>query len=454
MPMANTEPLKQAPPVSSLPGIRSVPQPPSDTGRAARTGLWVLGLGLGGFLLWAGLAPLDEGVPSQGVVAIDTKRKAVQHLSGGIVKQVFVREGDVVHAGQPLIALDDAVAKANYEAVRQRYLGLRAVQGRLLAEQSGAATIAFHQDLQVALVDPLIQQQMKNQEQLIQSRRAALRADLQGMEENIQGQNALLQAYAGMLTSRRGQRALLEEELRHTRELVKEGYSPRNRQLELERMVADSSLAITELLGNTARTQRTVGEMRQKALARQQEYRKEVETNLADITREVQSDADKVTALKADLDRTEIRAPAAGQVVGLAVQTVGAVVQAGQQLMGIVPPDEPLVLEARVAPHLIDKVRPGLHADVRFTAFAHSPQLVVQGELASVSGDLLTDAQSGVTYYLARVKVTPDGMKTLGARHLQPGMPAEVVIKTGERTMLTYLLGPLLKRVSGSLKEE
>lgn len=452
--MAHTEPLKQAPAISSLPGARSAPLPPSDTGRAARTGLWVLGLGLGGFLLWAAVAPLDEGVPSQGVVAIDTKRKAVQHLSGGIVKQVFVREGDVVQAGQPLISLDDAVAKANYEAVRQRYLGLRAVQGRLLAEQSGAAAIVFHPDLQAAVADPLIQQQMKNQEQLIQSRRAALRADLQGIEESIQGQNALLQAYAGMLTSRRGQLASLEEELRHTRELVKEGYSPRNRQLELERMVADSNLAITELLGNTARTQRTVGEMRQRALARQQEYRKEVETNLADITREVQSDADKFTALKADLDRTEIRAPATGQVVGLAVQTVGAVVQAGQQLMGIVPPDEPLVLEARIAPHLIDKVRPGLHADVRFSAFAHSPQLVVQGELASVSGDLLTDAQSNQTYYLARVKVTPDGMKTLGARHLQPGMPAEVVIKTGERTMLTYLLGPLLKRVSGSLKEE
>lgn len=452
--MAHTEPLKQVPTASSLPGVRSVPPPPSDTGRAARTGLWVLGLGLGGFLLWAAVAPLDEGVPSQGVVAIDTKRKSVQHLSGGIVKQVFVREGDVVQAGQPLITLDDAVAKANYEAVRQRYLGLRAIQGRLLAEQSGSVTIVFHPDLQAAVTDPLIQQQMTNQEQLIQSRRAALRADLQGIEEGIQGQNAVLQAYAGMLTSRRGQLASLEEELRHTRELVREGYSPRNRQLELERMVADSSLAITELLGNTARTQRTVGEMRQRALARQQEYRKEVETNLADITREVQSDADKFTALKAELDRTEIRAPASGQVVGLAVQTVGAVVQAGQQLMGIVPPDEPLVLEARIAPHLIDRVRPGLHADVRFSAFAHSPQLVVQGELASVSGDLLTDAQSNQTYYLARVKVTPDGVKTLGPRHLQPGMPAELIIKTGERTMLTYLVGPLLKRVSGALKEE
>lgn len=452
--MANPEPLHPPASLSAHSRAQSTPLAPSDTGRAARIGLWVLGLGLGGFLVWAAVAPLDEGVPSQGVVAIDTKRKAVQHLSGGIVKQVFVREGDVVQMGQTLISLDDAVAKANYEAVRQRYLGLRAVQGRLLAEQSGAASIVFHPDLQAAAQDPLISQQMKNQEQLMLSRRAALRADLQGIEEGIQGQNALMQAYAGMLTSRRGQRALLEDELRHTRELVKEGYSPRNRQLELERLVAESNLSITELLGNTSRAQRGIGEMRQKMLARQQEYRKEVETTLADVTRDVQSDTEKYTALKADLDRMDIRAPASGQIVGLAVQSVGAVVQAGQHLMSIVPPDEPLVLEARIAPHLIDKVRPGLEADVRFTAFAHSPQLVVQGELASVSADLLTDTQSGVSYYLARVKVTPGGMKTLGERHLQPGMPAEVVIKTGERTMLTYLLAPLLKRMSGSLKEE
>ncbi len=436
-------------------GIRPAPvAPPSDTGRAARTGLLVLGLGLGGFLLWAALAPLDEGVPSPGMVAIDTKRKAVQHLSGGIVKQVFVREGDVVAAGQPLITLDDAVAKANYEAVRQRYLGLRAVQGRLLAEQAGAATISFHPDLVATRSDPLIGPQMQQQTQLMQSRRAALHAEVQAMEENIQGQNSLLHSIAGMLVGRRGQLDLLQDELNHTRELVKEGYIPRNRQLELERLVGDSNLAITELLGNTARTQRGIAEVRQKIMARQQEYRKEVETMLGDITREVQSDADKYVALKADLERTEIRSPAAGQVVGLTVQSVGAVVQAGQQLMGIVPPDEALILEARIAPHLIDKVHPGLHADVRFSSFAHSPHLVVEGEVASISGDLLTDMHTNVTYYLARVKVTPKGMKTLGSRLMQPGMPAEIVIKTGERTMLTYLLGPLLKRVASSLKEE
>ena len=150
----------------------SAPDAQADTGRAARVGLWALGLGFGGFLLWAGLAPLDEGVPSQGMVAIDTKRKAVQHLSGGIVKAVLVREGDVVKEGQTQIQLDEAVARANHEAVRQRYLGFRAMQGRLLAEQTGAASIAWHPDLKAEASDPLIQSQITTQEQLFRSRRA------------------------------------------------------------------------------------------------------------------------------------------------------------------------------------------------------------------------------------------------------------------------------------------
>ena len=429
--------------------------PPTDTGRAARVGLWALGLGLGGFLLWAGFAPLDEGVPSQGVVSIDTKRKVVQHLSGGIVREVFVHEGEIVKAGQPLMALDDATAKAAYETVRQRYLSLRATQGRLEAEQSGNGAIRFHQDVTSAAgADPLFRQLQDNQNQLLQSRRAALQADLQVIEESIQGQNVLQQSYTGMLESRRSQRALLEDELRHTRSLVQDGYAPRNRQLELERQVADNGLALTELQGNLLRSRRSVAELRQRAVARKQEYRKEVETAMSETAREVESDAQKVVALQADLSRTEILSPASGQVMGLAVQTVGAVIQPGQQLMAIVPPNEPLVLEARIAPHLIDRVKPGLQADVRFSAFAHSPQLVVHGELASVSGDLLTDQQTGVSYYLARVRITPEGMKQLGTHQLQPGMPAEVVIKTGERTMLTYLLGPLLKRMSGALKEQ
>ena len=427
----------------------------SDTSAVARTGLWVLGLGFGGFLLWAALAPLDEGVPTQGMVTLDTKRKTVQHLSGGIVKEVLVHEGQQVKEGDALLRLDGAVAKANYEAVRQRYLGYRAMQSRLFAEQASSATIDFHPDVKAAMSDPLIKQQVNTQQQLIQARRAALAADLQGIEESVQGLKEQLGSYQNILVQRRSQLALLNEELTNTRGMVKEGYAPRNRQLELERMVAESNAAIADLLGNSLRVNRQVAELSQRSLARKQEYRKEVESQLADVTREVQSDAEKFVAVTADLDRMEIKAPASGQVVGLTVQTVGAVLQPGQKLLDVVPDSQTLLLEAHIPPHLIDKMHAGLSTDVRFNSFANAPQLVVEGKVLSVSGDLLSDpAQPQFSYFLARVQVTPEGMKTLGKRQMQPGMPAEIVIKTGERSMLTYLLHPLVKRMASSLKEE
>lgn len=429
--------------------------PPTNTLQPMRLGLWVLGLGFGGFLLWMGLAPLDEGVPTQGIVAIDTKRKPVQHLSGGLVKDVLVKEGQFVKGNQELVRLDDAVARANYESVRQHYMVVRAMEGRLLAEQTGQARIEFHPDLLKEKNDPLIKQHVANQEQLFQSRRMALHAEQQAIEESIQGQMGAIQGYEGMLQSRKSQLSLLREELDGIRELVKEGYAPRTRQMELERMAADAMGSMADLQGNISRARSAIAEMKMRAVQRKQEYRKEVEGQLADVRREVQADAEKHTSSTNDLERMVIRAPAAGQVVGLAVQTVGGVIQPGQRLMDIVPQNEVLLLETRVAPHLIDSVHPGLLADVRFSSFAHSPQLVVEGKVESISGDLITDPQNpNITYYLARISVTAAGLKTLGSRQMQAGMPAEVIIKTGERSVLTYLLHPLLKRISASMKEE
>jgi len=257
-----------------------------------------------------------------------------------------------------------------------------------------------------------------------------------------------------MMINRKSQQSLLGEELINTRGLVKDGYAPRNRQLELERMAAEVSSGIAELQGNTIRAKRSVSEIRQRAISRQQEYRKEVESQLAEVTREVQSDSAKFRAAKEDLGRIDIKSPTAGQVVSLAVQTVGGVVAPGQKLMDIVPEDQALLLEVRVAPHLIDRVKSGLPVDVRFSSFANTPQLVVDGKVVSVSGDLLTDPQTGMGYYLARVGVTAEGHKKLGKRVLQPGMPVEVIFLTGERSMLTYLLSPLTKRLAASMKEE
>ena len=428
--------------------------PPTNTLQPMRLGLWVLGLGFGGFLLWMGLAPLDEGVPTQGMVAIDTKRKAVQHLSGGLVKEVLVKEGQFVAAEQVLVTLNDGVARANYEAVRQRYLGLRAMEGRLVAEQAGQGKISFHPDLVTAAHDPLILQHITNQQQLLQSRRMALQADMQAIEESIQGQLAAIQGYEGMQQSRNSQLALLQEELKGMRDLVKEGYAPRNKQMELERMVADATGSLAELQGSISRARSAIAEVKMRAIQRKQEYRKEVDTQMADVRREVQADAEKFKASSEELARMVIRAPAEGQVVGLAVQTVGGVIQPGQKLMDIVPQNEILLIETRVAPHLIDSVKPGLVTDVRFSSFAHSPQLVVPGRVDSISSDLITEPQTNMSYYLARVSVTAEGMKKLGSHQLQAGMPVEVIIKTGERTVLTYLLHPLLKRLAASMKEE
>ena len=428
----------------------------SDTRGIARKGLLVLALGLGGFCLWAAVAPLDEGVPTAGTVVIDTKRKAVQHLVGGIVDEVLVREGQMVEKDQVLMRLDDAVSRANFESIRQRYLGLSAMQVRLLAEQAGAKTLKFGEDLvSAAAADPFMAAQITNQRQLFQSRRQALAADLAEMDAAMESVVTQRDAAKTMLKQRESQLASLQEELRSLRGLVKDGYAPRNRLLELERTLADVMANKANLDGNILNAVSSTKQLRQRKLARQSEYRKEVETQLADVSREVQADAEKFKVQVADLKRVAIRSPAAGQVVGLAVQTVGAVVQSGQKLMDIVPEQQTLMVEARIAPHLIDKVHSGLVADIRFNTFAHSPQLVVPGEVVSVSGDLLADqgAQS-MPYFLARLQVTPEGMKKLGSRQMQAGMPAEVVVKTGSRTMLTYLLSPLLKRMATSLKEE
>ncbi len=427
---------------------------PSDTSRPARLGLWVLGIGFGGFLLWAGLAPLEEGVPTQGMVTIATKRKIIQHLTGGLVRKIYVKEGQFVKKGEPLIALDDSLVRANYEAVRQRYLTLRAMEGRLLAEQSGQSKITFHPDLLQEQNDPQVKQILSNQEQLFQARRQALASDMQADHEAVQGLQASLQGLDGALSSRKSQLQYIQEELKGIRDLVKEGYAPRNKQLDLERMAAEATGAIAETESNILRTNRQIAETRARAAQRVQEYRKEVEGTLADVRREVQSDQQRTKAAKDELDRMVIRAPEDGQVVGLVEQTVGGVIGPGQKLMDIVPQDEPLILEARVPPQMIDRIHKGLIADVRFSAFANSPALVVQGKVTSISSDVITDPRTGIPFYLGQIAITPEGVKQLGNHEMQAGMPAQVVFRTGERTVLTYLLHPFLQRLAASMKEE
>ena len=429
----------------------------TDTRTPMRLGFWVLVVGFGGFLLWAAIAPLDQGVPSQATVTIDKKRKPVQTLSGGLVEEVLVREGQMVQKGQVVAKLNSAMSTVNFEANKQRYMGFSATQSRLLAEQNGADSVSFEKDV-VQSNDPLVKQQVETQRTLFAARKAALQSDTNAIRQSIEGQLSFITGLKGQMVSNQQQLELFQKELKAVRELASEGYAPQTRIMELERQVAAAEGRGKDLVSSIARSQSAIGESEQRIAQRQQEYRKEVDNLLAQIRMEYQSNLERYKASSEELERTQVKAPVDGQVVGLQIQVVGAVLQPAQKLMDIVPQDERLVLEAKIQPNYIDKIKEGQFVDVRFSTFANTPQLVAQGRLESISRDTLAEAQmapgSSPNYYLARVELTEEGIRTLQGRVLQPGMQAEVMIKTGERSFLKYLLHPLIKRMAASMKEE
>ena len=423
-----------------------------------RKGSFILLAGVIGFVAWASLAPLDEGVPTEGQVSVEGNHKVVQHFTGGIVSSLLVHEGQEVKAGDVLFKLDEQASKARYEEVRQRYAGLRAQEDRLRAEQLHQAVIDFHPDLLELQQDPLIGQQMRNQVQLLAARTSALAADIAGKQESIAGYQAMMEGYQGMLASNESQLVLLQQQLQGLQALTAEGYAPRNQQSDLEQRIAALHGDKANHQANIIRSQRAIMELQQQITQRRQLERKEIDAEMAQVKLQVDADAQKLVALRDELGRTEIRAPASGQVVGLQVHTVGAVIQPGQKLMDIVPSGEPLIIDAQVPPHLIDKIHAGQAADIRFSTFSNSPQLLVEGQLKSVSSDLLSKPaatlEGSQSYYLARVALTEKGMQTLHGRQLQPGMPVQVVIKTGERTLWDYWMHPLSKRLAAAMKEE
>lgn len=432
------------------------PDLPTDTRSTIRLGFITLALGFGGFLVWAAFAPLDEGVPTMASVTIDTKRKAIQHMTGGVVDRVVVREGQQVKAGDTLLELNEGTNRANFESVRQNYMAQRAAESRLMAEIGGHSSISFHPDLVAASKDPIINLHILTQTQLFESRRSALASELSAIDEAIAGQEALLASNLLQQENRKLQAEKQSEQLRSITDLAKDGYVPRNQVLQLEQSQAELKAVLADLQGVRMRTERSIAELKLRRKQRVMEGSKEASSQLAEVRREVLAGRERMSATAAELRRVKITAPVDGQVIGLSIASAGGVVTPGQKIMDIVPAGEGVVLDARIPPHVIDRVRAGDEVAIRFSAFAHSPQLVVDGTINSISGDVITEqTPAGImSYYLARVSLTADGLKKLGDRQLQPGMGAEVLIRTGERSLLTYLLHPLTKRIATAMKEE
>lgn len=430
----------------------------TDEKSVVRFGMITLVLGFGGFLLWAGLAPLDEGIPGTGIVSVDTKRKTIQHLRGGLVDSIAVREGDRVKAGDVLLRLNDTDIKAQLDIVRGQYSVVKAMEARLLAERDGKATVIFPAALvEAAKTDHRAAEAMGAQGQLFAARKSALSSELGTLDEAISGLNQQIIGLQSIEAGKKTQIDLINKELNSFRGLVEEGFVPRNKLYELERVLADLSGTRGGDLAQIARAQAAISETKLRKLQRIQDFRKEVETQMSEVQKEVGSQSDRLIALTEEFDRAVIKAPTDGAVVGLEAHTVGGVIRAGDRIMDIVPEGDVLIVEAQLPVNLIDKVQVGQLANLHLQIIlSGGAQPSIEGQVSQVSADRLTDPRTGMPYYSARIQITENGKSELLKHKIktQPGMQVDVVIITGERTVLQYLLKPLMSRINSGMKEQ
>lgn len=426
----------------------------TDSGAYSKIGWWIVLVGVGGFLLWATLAPLDKGVPVSGTVAVASNRKAIQSLSGGLVDTILVKEGDSVKAGQLLVRLNNVEATSAFEITRGQYIIVRATQARLIAERDGVKIPAFPTTLTALKTDQRVVDAIRLQNQLLASRQSSLHSELAAYDENIAGLKIQMQGLQESEEGKKAQMEFLKEQLEGMRDLSKDGYVARNRLLELERTYAQLSGAISEDLGNIGRSHRQVAELTLKKIQRGQDYQREVRTQLADTEKEGDGLSNRLLSQSYTLDNSLVKSPVDGTVVGLAVFTHGGVVAPGFKMMDVIPKDDALVIEGQIPVNLVDKVQHGLKVDLIFSAFNQNSTPHIPGIVTQVSADRLVDEKTGSPYYKLQAVVAPEGKKLLAHLDVRPGMPVELFVHTGERTMINYLMKPLVDRAKTSLTEE
>lgn len=428
----------------------------TDSGRFSRIGWLLVLLGFGGFVLWAFFAPIDKGVPMSGFVAAQSNRQAVQHLVGGTVQQLLVRDGDQVKQGQVVARMNPITAESAVKLTEVQHLSALANVARLAAERDGAKTIKFPAEIEERRGEPAVADLISMQNGLLLSRQSALQSQLSGVDENIAGLKMQIQGLQESRDSKKEQMGLLKEQLDGMRDLAKEGYVARNRLLELERTYAQLSGAVSEDIGNIGRSQRQVLELTLRRTQAMQDYQKEVRTQMNDMQREADAQNARLTSEKFQLSNVEVKAPVAGTVVGLAVFTNGGVIPSGFKLMDIVPEGDPLVAEGQLPVNLVDKVYPGLKVELIFSAFNANKTPHIEGEVATVAADRQVDERTGNAFYVVKVKVTPKGHQMMAQHQMdaRPGMPVELFVKTGERTMMNYLFRPILDRMPAAMGGE
>ena len=440
----NKEPVDNASP-------RRVPLNPRP---ALLIGAVAILIAFGGFGTWAAVAPLASAVIAPGFVKVDSNRKKVQHLEGGTVKDLQVRDGDRVEQGQVLVRLDETRAKASMAILQSRYDNARAIKARLLAERDEADAIAWPEDLRQRRDVPETDAMLSGQERLFLARRRSLTGETEILHKRVAQLGDDIEGIKAQQIAKERQVTLIREEAQSVKSLLDKGHTDRPRYLALQREEARLEGERGEHISAIARANNEMGETQLRVLQLERDFQERVETDLRAVAEELVDLQERLIAAEHTLNHIEIRAPVTGTVVGLSVHTLGGVIAPGGTVLEIVPLDDQLIVEAQVQPNDIDDLAIGQSADVNFTGFKQRSAPVLVGEVVYRSADRLMNERTGEPFYLVHVAVPDEQLDRLGDRRLQPGMPADVMIKTGERTALQYLFQPLLENLDHAWREE
>lgn len=426
---------------------------PTSCKRTLAFGWIVIGITFGGLGTWAAVAPLSSAAIAPGTVVVDSNRKSVQHLEGGVIREILVRDGDLVEVGQVLLRLDGANIRAAIASLQPMLATNKAYKARLLAERDGLDEIVFTEDLAgEAETNTATAQILAGQRRIFETRRNALAGERALNANRLAQSRQRLEGLERQFEVKRREMALMRNELNDQQTLLSSGYTTKRRVASAERTVQQLDSEYADLQSKIEETKMLVERYELEDEQIDKNFNEQVENELYSVDHDSYQLLERMRAIQDQYTRLDVRAPVSGVVVSMVAHTVGGVVAPGSPILDIVPKDDELMIEAQVRPADIDGVKSGLLADVRFPAFNSTDIPLLTGSVTRVSADRLTST-GGAPYFLVRVQVSELELARLGGLSLIPGMPAEILIKKSDRTLLQYLLSPVIHGIWTAFRE-
>ncbi len=429
-------------------------RPSDDFRKVAIAGLAVIGLTFGALGVWAGVTPLASAVIGHGTVTNDTNKQTIQHFEGGIIRGIYIHEGQHVNAGQMLFTLDSVQANAALDISKNQLYSLLAKSDRLTAERDEASAIKWSPELLKAGNDPVATQAMQDEARQFQERRATLQSQIEVLKSRVGQYQTEIQGIDEQNSSAKQQVAYLDDEIAGSTELYKQDLMPRPRLLALQRDRANMTGTIGRLVADKARSQKSIGETQLQMRQLQAQFQQEVSKDSSDVQTQQTDIRQRYSVASDQAKRVNITAPMAGTVQNLRFFTEGAVVRQAEPLVEIAPDKGDMVIQARFSPNDVDSLHPGQRVELRFSTFHDRTIPVIFGHIQSVSQDRLVDEAQHVPYYLAIVQVNQDSLPPQMKGRLRAGYPVDVTVPIGSRTALQYIYQPLTGAFQQSFREK